>query len=274
VIRVADPVAAMMEMVPVLAPNATVVRGPWPAVRAVRWAAAAPGRRLHVDMVSVSFEHGFPPPAAAPTVRYAAHSRFAARLCEAMLGCSVAHIPILIEPAAYRCTPDGDAILFVNPVPAKGAHFVAAIAQRLPHRRFLVARSWAASPGNPLVDIALPNVETAHPARDMRAVYRRARLLLMPSLLEESWGRVVTEAQLSGIPAIASDRGALGEAVGAGGIVLPLGATVERWCMAVEALLDDAVAYAAASRAARARAEAPELAPESAVAQFLDFLEH
>ncbi len=272
VIRVADPVAAMAEMIPVLKPDATVVRAPWPAVRAAQWAAAAPGRRLHLYFASASFESAFPAPALAPDLRYAANSPFLAAVCRALLGCPVALVPSVIEPEDYRCTPVGDAILFVNPSPSKGAALVAAIAARLPHRRFLVARSWADSPAEPLLDIALPNVETAAPEHDMRAIYRRTRLVLMPSLLEESWGRVVCEAQFSGIPAVVADRGGLAENVGAGGAVLPLGATPERWCAAIEALLGDDSAYAAASRAALGQSARAEYAPESVLASFLDFI--
>ncbi|MFO0989363.1 MAG: glycosyltransferase [Alphaproteobacteria bacterium] len=272
VIRVADPVAAMAEMIPVLEPDATVVRAPWPAVRAAQWAAAAPARRLHVYFNSLSFEHAFPAPARAPGLSYAANSRFLAGVCEALLGCRVALVPSVIEPDDYRCTPDGDRILFVNPSPSKGAGLVAAIAECLPHRRFLVARSWADAPADPLLEIALPNVETAAPKHDMRAIYRQARLLLMPSLLEESTGRVVSEAQFSGIPAVAIDRGGLAENVGAGGTVLPLGAPPERWCGAIEALLGDDTAYAAASRAARAHAARPECTPDGALARFLAFV--
>jgi glycosyltransferase involved in cell wall biosynthesis len=272
VIRVADPVGAMTEMIPFLKPDATVVRAPWPAVRAAQWAAAAPGRRLHVHFVSLSFESAFPAPALASGLRYAANSRFLAVVCEAMLGSPVALVPSTIEPDAYRCAPAGDAILFVNPVPSKGAHLVAAIAARLTHRRFLVARSWGASPGEPLVDFGLANVETLPPSHDMRAIYARTRLVVMPSVGEEAWGRVVTEAQFSGIPAIASNRGGLAENVGGGGAVLPLGATPERWCEAIEALLGDAAAYAAAAQAARAQGARAEYAPESALARFLDFV--
>src|SRR3546814_9881685 len=44
-------------------------------------------------------------------------------------------------------------------------------------------------------------------SHDMREVYRRTHTLLVPSQWEEAWGRVATEAQFSGIPVLASDRG-------------------------------------------------------------------
>ena len=54
---------------------------------------------------------------------------------------------------------------------------------------------------------------------DMRSVYRDTKVLLVPSQWLETWGRVATEAQFSGIPVLASRSGALPEAVGPGGIL-------------------------------------------------------
>lgn len=48
-----------------------------------------------------------------------------------------------------------------------------------------------------------------------------ARVVLMPSLWEESFGRVAAEAMANGIPVLSSDRGALPETVGAGRFVEP-----------------------------------------------------
>ncbi len=43
-------------------------------------------------------------------------------------------------------------------------------------------------------------------------IWDRIKVLLVPSLWHEAWGIVVTEAQLRGIPVIASDAGGLAEA--------------------------------------------------------------
>jgi glycosyltransferase involved in cell wall biosynthesis len=273
VIGVAEPLAAMKEMIAQLAPHAVVLRGPWPAFGAARWAAAEPARKLHVYFTTASFDYSFPAPDAAPGLRYAANSRFLATYVRALVGRPVAWLPSLVEPEACRCAPRGDAILVVHPTPVRGAHLAAAIAARLPHRRFLFARLPRGSGGEAEIEAALPNVEYVAAAFDPRPLFERTRLLLMPSMHEEAWGRAVSEAQMSGIPAVASDRGGLAENVGAGGSVVALGASVEHWCGAIEALLGDAGRYEAASRAALAQAARPELAPESVVARFLDFIE-
>jgi glycosyltransferase involved in cell wall biosynthesis len=90
--------------------------------------------------------------------------------------------------------------------------------------------------------------------------------------MEEGWGRTVSEAQISGIPAIVSDRGGLPDTVGPGGVVVPLAEPVERWCREIDALFDDAAHHAALSAAARRHAERPELAPAAVMARFLAFI--
>jgi glycosyltransferase involved in cell wall biosynthesis len=67
-----------------------------------------------------------------------------------------------------------------------------------------------------------PNVKVISHQHDMRRVYASTRVLLLPSLWHESGARVIAEAQLNGIPVIASDTGGSAELIGKGGVVLPL----------------------------------------------------
>ncbi len=95
------------------------------------------------------------------------------------------------------------------------------------------------------------------------------RILLVPSTFAEPFGRVAVEAMINGIPPLVSDRGALPETVGDGGLVMPLPAWLRPeskglpsaeearpWFDAVCGLWDDSERYRAASEAARATAEA------------------
>ncbi|MBK8974698.1 MAG: glycosyltransferase [Planctomycetes bacterium] len=57
--------------------------------------------------------------------------------------------------------------------------------------------------------------EGPHPARGLD-------LAVFPSLCEETYGLVVEEALARGTPVVVSDRGALAERIGAGGVVVPV----------------------------------------------------
>src|SRR5271156_3811764 len=106
----------------------------------------------------------------------------------------------------------------------------------------------------------LPNVTLAPPQQDMRKVYGRCKILLAPSVWEEGYGRVVTEAQISGIPVVASTRGGLPEAVGPGGILLDLDSPISDWAAAVRKLWQDQRHYRELSAAAVAHAQRREMA--------------
>src|SRR3546814_11226340 len=95
----------------------------------------------------------------------------------------------------------------------------------------------------------------------MREVYRRTHTLLAPSQWEEAWGRVATEAQFSGIPVLASDRGGLPEAVGPGGRVLPHAAPAAVWAAALREYWTPPTVYLEASEPALAHAARPDIDP-------------
>jgi glycosyltransferase involved in cell wall biosynthesis len=88
---------------------------------------------------------------------------------------------------------------------------------------------------------APPNVEfrpTVSPA-EVPALIREARALLLPSVCYEAQPRVILEAYAAGVPVLASDLGALPEAVGPdSGLLVPPG-DAGAWADAVERLLDD-----------------------------------
>ncbi len=94
----------------------------------------------------------------------------------------------------------------------------------------------------------------------MRAVYGRCKILLAPSRWEEAYGRVASEAQLSGIPVVASTRGGLPEAVGPGGILLDPQDMIPVWTATVRKLWHDQRHYAELSASAAAHAQRREMA--------------
>jgi glycosyltransferase involved in cell wall biosynthesis len=93
----------------------------------------------------------------------------------------------------------------------------------------------------------------------MRKVYGKCKILLAPSLWEEAYGRVATEAQFSGIPVVASNRGGLPEAVGPGGILIAPDGAIGDWVSAIRELWHNDALYRKISAAATAYSHRPEM---------------
>ncbi len=168
-------------------------------------------------------------------------------------------------------------VTFFNPIAIKGVGTVLELAARLPHRRFQVVevlRLTSAALNDLRSRLAsLPNVTFCRAAADVRPVYSNTQLLLAPSQWEEPFGRVVVEAQSSGIPCIVRDVGGLGEAVGAGGLLMPPSAGPAEWAEVVESVLENPDRLAALSAAAVRNAARPEFSLEHHVRQFVALAE-
>jgi glycosyltransferase involved in cell wall biosynthesis len=59
---------------------------------------------------------------------------------------------------------------------------------------------------------------------DFKQFYKSIKLLLAPSLIEEGFSRVILEAAVNGIPAIANSLGGIPEALGDSGVLVKIGA--------------------------------------------------
>ena len=154
-------------------------------------------------------------------------------------------------------------VTFVNPHPNKGLCIFLRIAEQLllrrPDIRFLVmsGRSGAAGRQGPSIDFSpFKNIEVWPPVADPREFYAVTKLLLMPSLWNESFGLVAAEAMLNGIPVLASNRGALPETIGDAGFLfdiparytprtrdVPTATEVEPWVETIIKLWDDEAEY-------------------------------
>ncbi|MDX2104178.1 MAG: glycosyltransferase [Alphaproteobacteria bacterium] len=193
-----------------------------------------------------------------PRILYFANSRFTAERWWNFFGIQCVVLPPVIRGDRYRGTSSGDRILFVNPIPEKGLERVMRLAAANPDLPFVIVESWT-------TDLdwrrwlfqrfgALANVEWRVATDDMPALYANSRILLMPSVWEEAFGRTVIEAQLSGVPCITSRRGGLPEAVGEGGVILDLDAADSDWSSALRQLYFDVAHWARLSAAALANA--------------------
>ena len=214
--------------------------------------------------------------------RVLATSPYLARAYHDRIGLHADGIPSPIDAAALLAPPEARSFAtFVNPSPHKGAALFARLAAMLGQARpdipLLVVQSGrdasglAAIPG---LDLAQYGTVATSPVLPPRDLYALTRILLVPSLFDEPFGRVAAEAMLNGIPPLVSNRGGLPETVGEGGTVLPVPSwmqpttrgipdahEVQPWFDALTRLWDDPAAYAQAS--ARAQATATTLYAEA-----------
>jgi hypothetical protein len=180
--------------------------------------------------------------------------------------------------------PTPDAITMFNPMVVKGGAVLRRIAESLPERTFLAVSGWqhhkradgtwdpellrSSAQGYGSSEVQLPdevdlggvtNITVLPAADDVRPVYARTRVLLVPSQWPEAFGRVVLEAMVNGIPVIYSAVGSLGVAADGAGRAVERYQDLDAW---VEAIieLDDPAAYADWSARSTARAARYDLA--------------
>lgn len=191
-------------------------------------------------------------------VRCIANSCFTAEKYRKVYGVDPKVIHPFIVAGRYRTKTTRRNVTFINPHPFKGRDIALGIARLCPEIPFTFVESWELNDNNrrQLMEklAALPNVTLLPPRSDMRGVYGKCKILLVPSIWEESYGRVVTEAQISSIPVIASRRGGLPESVGPGGILLDPDAPINGWVAALRKLWLDDRYYSQLSAAALAYA--------------------
>src|SRR5690242_1836703 len=169
----------------------------------------------------------------------------------------------VVEPERYRCET-GTKITLVNPTPTKGANVLKALARQMPDREFLAVEGGygdqvITAPGTDPRTAATGNIEWMAHTPDIREVFRKTKILLMPSDYE-SYGRVGIEAACAGIPTIAHPTEGLKEAFGDAGIFIDRN-DVAAWYVEIERLLTDEVYYRQRSNAVLSLADS--LDPES-----------
>jgi glycosyltransferase involved in cell wall biosynthesis len=186
--------------------------------------------------------------------------------------------PPIDWPSVVAPTESRAFVTFVHPAPHKGLLLFARLADMLGSRRpdipILVVQSGQS--GGSLNDIPgldfgrYPQIMAAPPVPRPADYFALTRILLVPSVWEEPFGRVAAEAMVNGIPPLVGNRGALPHVIGgdftdggAGRVLpipdwmtyrmmrLPSEEEIEPWYQAVCSLWDDAALYQSMSARAR-----------------------
>jgi glycosyltransferase involved in cell wall biosynthesis len=271
ILRRARPELAAAEALSRFAPELVVVQAGAPAVLIEAFLARGLPTLVWVHDVELETWGGMPLPR--PGLGWLANSLYTAARLRARLGVDAPVLRPLVCPSRYRVESERTRVLFVNPHPFKGLEVALHLAARRPEVGFDFLESWRAGRGPARrwrAQLAGARNLAWHAALpDVRPLLARARLVLVPSRWEETWGRIVSEAQLSGIPALAARRGGLPESVGEGGLLVDADADLAGWERAFARLWDDPREYAARSAAARAHAARDEIQPEAVIGAFL-----
>ena len=208
-------------------------------------------------------------------------SRYSQAHYRRTLGLECTAIPCAVDWGRVLC-PEvrGEYVTFVNPQPHKGVFLFARIAHELGLRRpdipLLVTEGraragWLNRTGLDLSGRS--NLYVMEHTPDPRDFYGVSRAVLMPSLWDESFGRVAAEALINGIPVLASQRGALPETLAHAGFLfdvpdrytpetrlIPTADEVASWVETLIRLWDNPAFYA--THQTRCRAAALEWRPE------------
>jgi glycosyltransferase involved in cell wall biosynthesis len=166
-------------------------------------------------------------------------SQFLARHVRSSGG-ETAVVPPGIDRARLRPPERPRVALMVTPTREKGVDTTLALARARSDLPFALARAWQPHPdafaGLERGVTGLPNVELRSATFDAGALYADCRVLLVPSVEPEGFGRVAAEASMQGIPVIASRVGGLPEAAGEDTVLLDPGAGVDDWAGALESV--------------------------------------
>jgi glycosyltransferase involved in cell wall biosynthesis len=174
----------------------------------------------------------------------------------------VVHPPLEYE----RHTVDkiGESVTLVNLQDNKGVNIFHDLVSRMPDVPFLGVEG---THGKQEYQRSHLNVDYMRTTQDMRDVWRRSKVVLMPSEYE-SYGMVAAEACVNGIPVIANPTPGLVECLGDAGIFIPRENT-DDYERAVHLLMTDPVHYQERSDRARLRGLDLKAQTDKDLAQFV-----
>lgn len=132
-------------------------------------------------------------------------------------------------------TVNTSVVVLINCNKNKGGDLFKELAYKMPNVQFMGVKGGYS---NQVIDDSPPsNLSYIENQKDIRVVFRKAGILVMPSK-NETWGRTAVEAMASGVPVIHSESAGLVECVGGAGIMC-LRDDTDAWMDAIQRILGD-----------------------------------
>lgn len=186
-------------------------------------------------------------------------------------------------PYSERSASKPGWVTMINPCPVKGLAIFLALLPRFPEVQFAAVPTWGAEPEVLAQLEGWPNLTLLPPVDDLGELLLKTRVLLVPSLVPETFGTVAIEAMLRGISVLAAEIGGLPEAKLGVPYLLPVRSVelceggfcvpeqdVEPWAAALAELLSNPTREAEVARASRAAAL--DFVAEATPERFADLL--
>jgi len=162
-------------------------------------------------------------------------------------GSEVIYPPFVADKFTGIPASKGKVLGFIKPEPSKGLDIVLRIAEQIPDVRILC---FGTPPENAsAISGKYRNIEFMGWKSEPREIYSRIKILLVPSIWPEPFGRVAVEALSAGVVPIVADRGGLPEAVGYDPeLIVPDLFNVKEWISRIEKFLIEPQSYESALR--------------------------
>lgn len=177
----------------------------------------------------------------------------------------VIHPPL--EADRHRVESTGDAVTLINLQENKGIRLFERLADRMSDEHpFLGVHGTHGEQETWCLELT-PGVTLMPTTQDMREVWSKTKVLLMPSEYE-SYGMVAAEASLNGIPVIANPTPGLVECLGGSGLFIPRDDT-DAWERTLKLLLTDPEHYRVRSELAAVRGRELEAQSRRELSRFV-----
>lgn len=183
---------------------------------------------------------------------------------------TVIHPPLDCERhRVWSSVADRTHVTLINVNEHKGGKIMFELARRMRDIPFMGVQGGHGVQVKPPRNI--PNLKMVAHGPDLKPVWSKTRLLIMPSIYE-SYGLVGIEAGCSGIPTLANHTPGLAESLGAAGMFVMERENLNEWEVGIRSMFDD-TAYSEASTAARVNSDQKCVQTTDDMARFTALIE-